>query len=780
MTAGAGGSVTIDLQAAQSPHYRGRGIARYASDFTEAVVDLRPELIRQVLLNPRFPAIDRLDRLVGRVPVRHEPDWPVGGGIFHVMSPFELDVPIGEIWPREASRSGAQLVVTVYDAIPEVFPDVYLEDPGLRRRYRARRELVRAADHVLAISDSSAADAVRLFGIPEQRVTCVGASTSSSFRFPQDRMAAAARAREVIPGLVDPYIVYNGAVEPRKNMEALVEAFAGAGDEIRSGWQLVLVCGLRPSERNHFEVRARELGIDGRLVLTGFVPDATLEVLYQGCDLMVFPSLYEGFGLPIAEALACGAPVIASNTSSMPELVAPGATFDPASVGDISVAINRALTDARWREELLAWTAKPRPGWDEVAARSVDVYERLLALPSGTRRWRRRPRVAMVTPWPPQRTGVADYSKRLVEAMAVDIDVDLFLDGDAADEPAGQAYNTAAQLLDGDRAIGGYDAVLLSLGNSEFHAGALKLLRENPGRFDVLAHDVRLAYLYVHGLSRGAVPEGFEAAARRTYPSIPDATRFEGNLLHVADEAGLYFAREVVALARRVLTTSEFAASVARLDAHPHDASRVEVWPYAYPQAVERDPRLREEGLVCTFGVIHHLKAPDLLLRAVHLLAARGTEIRLAFVGPVSVALREDIGSLAGELGIATRVEVTGDVPDDAYEDWLQRADVAVQLRKRSNGETSGAVADCLAHGIPAVVTDLGPQAELPEFVAKVPPGVRPDQLASVIAALLEAAKNPDLGERSLEFVRSNGFDRAARQLWQLLPELGTIASGRR
>ena len=766
--------MTIDLQAAQSPHYRDRGIARYSCDFTEALAASRPDLVHQVLLNPRLPAIERLDRLVGTVPVLTEPQWQ-SGGIFHLISPYELDTPIGELWPRAASRHGVRLVVTVYDLIPEVLPHIYLQAPGLRRRYRARHQLVRAADHVLTISDSASADVVRYLGIPEDRVTSIGAGVTPGFTPPADRAAAAADTRKAVPGLTDPYVVYNGAIEPRKNVEALVEAFAQAPPDVRSRWQLVIVCSLKPNQRNHLEVLARRLGIEGRLVLAGYVPDATLRLLYQGCDLMMFPSLYEGYGLPIAEALACGAAVIASGTSSMQELVAPSATFDPSSIDSMAGALSRALTDQALRAELHAWAHRPIQTWSDVAAKAAAVYEKVLAMPGAARhRWRSTPRVAMVTPWPPQRTGVADYSRRLVEAMRPDFDVDVLVDGDL---PAGEALpepavGRAKDFQSRDAANGGYDAVVLSLGNSEFHAGALKLMRENPGRFDVLAHDVRLADLYAHGLSRGAVPEGFEAAARDAYPTAPGSVSFDGDVLEAAGSAGLYMIRDVISRARSVLTTSDFAAAVARADAAEGTSDRVGVWSWAYPPAVERDPRRREDGLLCTFGVIHHSKEPAVLVRALDMLRRRHAAVRLAFVGPVSDELRAEMVALASDLGIGDLVVLTGYVSDKEYEQWLQRAAVAVQLRRRSNGETSAAIADCLAHGIPTIVSDLGPQGELPNFVAKVPPGSGPDAVAAQIEFLLDEGSTREASQRSLEFVRANGFERAAARLWQLVPEL--------
>lgn len=759
-----GGLVTLDLQAAQSPQYQERGIARYALDYTRAITAAAPEIFGQVLLNPRLPDIGGLGPIREKVPVNTEADWRAGGGIFHALSPFELGVPVRQLWPREASRAGMRLVVTLYDLIPELFPEVYLQNPGQRRRYRARRELVRAADHVVTLSRSAADDAVNLLGVPEERLTVVGAAPAETFKPADDLDKTRAQVRRQFPGLSDRYLVYNGAVEPRKNMETLLEAFAALPAELRRGWQLVLVCRLKPSERNHFEVRAQQLQVGSQLLLTGFVPDEQLVSLYQTAELVVFPSLYEGYGLPVAEAMACGAAVIASCTSSLPELVAPKATFDPRSRAAITQALNHALVDDSFREELRRWAREHPHTWDAVASAGLRVYENLLALPgSAASRWRSRPMIAFVSPLRPARSGVADYTERLVAGFEGTADVHVFADGD---ETPGNTPK-AKVLPPRDKAVGGYEAKVLVLGNSEFHAGALKLLRVNREDAVVHAHDATLAGLYLHGEARGAVPEGVPAVVTALYPYLEQ----QGDTKTALEEAeghGALMDREIVALARQVLATSVEAAEMFRQDCDPADKSKVAVWDFAYPAPVERDPHEVEVGLICSFGLINPLKAPDAIVRSFAEINKRDAGSRLAFVGPISEDLKSQLGELAESIGVGDRTTFTGNVSDAEYKSWLRRASVALQLRVASNGETSAAVADCLAYGIPVVVTALGPQASLPEFVPKVDPGVLPAELAKVVHTLLsDESGRLEFAARSKEFVSGHSFEQAARWLLQ-------------
>ena len=254
-----------------------------------------------------------------------------------------------------------------------------------------------------------------------------------------------------------------------------------------------MCCPLRPLERNHLLHRADQLGIAESVCLTGFVDDDTLLLLHQGSDLFVFPSLYEGYGLPVAEALACGAPVLAADASSLPEIVGPEALFDPSDPEPIAAAIERGLTDEGLRSRLLAASGRAPTSWAEVATATMDVYSLVLdgALPPPGGLARRpaqaRRRLAFAGPLPPDGGPVADWNLQLLEALAgrADLDVEAFADRPAyADRklrpisaPSGVPVHPLASLEAVEGVRGSFDNVVYSLADDEHHTGCLAALR---------------------------------------------------------------------------------------------------------------------------------------------------------------------------------------------------------------------------------------------------------------------------------------------------------------
>ena len=586
--------ILFDLQATQSVDQRHRGIPRYVADLAFAIEETAPEAIESYLLNPdlAIPPAHVADRLArtGKLRRLEDVDWE-RASLLHIASPLEMSQPGHRLLPPAARTAGLPWVVTFYDLIPHLMPEAYLEDPGLRRRYRARLHLVRNAAGVLTLSESSRVDVIEHLGLNPDRVFVVGAGTSTSFVPPPSRAAAAAEAAKAVPGLRNPYVFYIGSYEKRKNLEPLLEAWSLVPEAVRNRWQLALCCPLKPLERNHLRHRAAGLGITESVCLTGFVTDETLLLLHQGTDLFVFPSTYEGYGLPVAEALACGAPVLASNTSSLPEIVGPEALFDPTDPARMAAAIERGLTDSAFRRQLSAAAGRPPSTWAEVASDTVAAYDRILGQTSAPLRRTRRPprrRLAVAGAFPPDGGAKAGWNRDLLEALShrADLEIHAFADRPVAAEravrklhaPPGVAIHPLAALEPVEGSGGRFDEVVFLLADDECHTGALAALRKRRDGV-VVAHDAYLSELYLHAHRSGALPERIGGVVRAGYGELV-AAGFDADRPLDREEArrlGILFCRDVLAHCRRLLVTRPVDATLADLDALPANRAKIQL-----------------------------------------------------------------------------------------------------------------------------------------------------------------------------------------------------------
>jgi glycosyltransferase involved in cell wall biosynthesis len=786
------GPVVLDLQALQSPDFRGRGIARYAYELAVALERGHPQLTGRYLLNPDLPPPGDLGPLLssGKVAYAGTPEAVVPGArVLHVLSPFELGVPIDRVWPRWAHERGMRVCATVYDLIPLEHHHPYLDDVRQRVAYLGRLEVLRAADALLTISPATSRSLVNNLGIDARKLHMVGAGTARRFTPAESPDEARLMAQASVPGLEPPFVLYPAGSDGRKNVEALIVAFARLPEALRSTRQLVVVGQLPAPMANHFRHVAATEGIGDRLLCTGHVAEETMLRLYQATELLCFPSLIEGYGLPVAEAMACGAVVIVSDVDPLRELVAPKARFDPSDPAAISAAIVRALCDEEFREASLEHARTQLTTWADVADRTAAVYEALLARPG--RPWRRhRRRVAFVSPFPPLACGIANYSFRLVEELAAlgDLDIDCFADGldrssAPASAPSGLPVYDARGLLKVEAATAGYDEVLYVLGNGEFHTAALASLRQRRGI--VLAHEVRLSGLYRFAAdSSAAVPGGLAGTIRKIYgPLLPEGLAASGEVTTAeAESYGLLMAREVIGLADRFLVTSEAAARLARVEAGPALATRVGVVGFATEMIRSRGASCSGAAgiapgarVIASFGIVDPIKQPHKLLHSFAGLVTDHPDLVLGLVGPVSNELACDLERLGESLGLAGRLFITGRVEAEVYLDWLERADLAVQLRASFSGEASAAAGDCLACGVPMIVSDVGWMGELPDdVVRKVPVDATATELEDACRQLLgDPAARETLGERARDYAGAHSFEAAARALLDFLDATG-------
>ena len=278
-------------------------------------------------------------------------------------------------------------VVTIHDLGYEHFPESH---PPMHRRYLRLSTLwsALAATHLIAVSTVTRNDLVRSYRVPPEKISVVHHGVSSRFRPVDDRAAQA--VAQACYGITPPYFLYVGTIQPRKNLVRLIEAFARIvnggltiGDRsdpdspLPSVHRPLLVLGgKRGWLTEDIERRASELGVADRVRFTGYIADQDLPALLSGALAFVFPSLYEGFGMPVLEAMACGTPVLTSSTSSLPEIAGDAALLvDPTDTAALATALARLADDTALRADLqqrgLARAA--RFTWERCAQETLEV-----------------------------------------------------------------------------------------------------------------------------------------------------------------------------------------------------------------------------------------------------------------------------------------------------------------------------------------------------------------------------------------------------------------------
>ncbi len=416
--------IVIDMQGAQT-RSRFRGIGRYSTALTRAIIQNAGEHEIWIILNGRFHDSIRNIRNMFKdlIPENHIIVFDVPPSVSHENP--------SNVWRRRATEliresfieelkpdvvyitslfEGAYLcdaalsigtlnvhiptAVTLYDLIPLLDQKNYLTSSWIRQWYMNKVENLKQADLLLSISEHSRQEAIDTLNFEGERVVTISTAHTDNFRlYPHDEVAEQTLFARY--NITRPYIMYNGALDPRKNLDRLLLAFSLLPTELRHRHQLVFVGKVGKVDQQRLVRLAQKIDIHEHFVLTGHVSDEDLVALFSHCTLFVFPSLHEGFGLPALEAMACGAPTIGSNVTSIPEVIGRAdALFDPTNPEDIATKIIKALTDPDFRQSLRqhALVQASKFSWDRCAKRAITALEQLYdknhsSLPSQPSAW---------------------------------------------------------------------------------------------------------------------------------------------------------------------------------------------------------------------------------------------------------------------------------------------------------------------------------------------------------------------------------------------------------
>ncbi len=756
----------FDLLGVQNRDHGERGIARYTLHLALALERQAPGLVDEYWVHAHLPIPGSLEPLIrtGRVKrktVLERATAPSPAGLYLAGSMFELGEPLDHVVPPWARGAGWRSMAILYDLIPLRFADWYLTEPVTRFQYMTRMDATTSLDHLLSISQATANDATELLGVPQEKMTVIGAGADRRFRPPTEPLPNIVRQlQESIPDLEDNYVLFPSGIEPRKNIDGMLEAYAGLPQALRDKHQLVLVCRVNEHEWTILEQQAKDLGIQGRLVITGFVPDQALVQLYQAATLVVFPAIYEGFGLPVLEGMRCGAPVICSDSSSLKEIqLDQTALFDPNDVSDIAATMERFLADPAERQRLV--DAEPSKfSWDLAATLTAEQARTMLPQP-GQPSPKQLPTLALVSPLPPEASGIATYAHRFLAHLAKHFRVTVFTGPDGLEDseslPAGVNASDIEFFDTMEQANGRFHHVLYFLGNSHFHVEGYELLKRRGG--SVLLHDVRLTGL--HNEIQRLAPERLINGSVGTTLAHMYPHRFQIQLeeravipADVADRFGVFMTKEVTDAADEVFVHSRFAADLLELDTgqRPRVLFDIPMIPEPAPETSNRSATQ-----VCSFGLVDPAKMPERIIDAMIEVNKTSPDIELIFIGGLTSSYQRDLEARASAGSNGLQVTFTGHADEATYDRYLHSATVAVQLRSLSNGESSATLAENMAVGTPLVITNIGAQAELPDEIAiKVDPDVSGTELAE---AILSIVTDPD---------RAKALSEAGRQRAQL------------
>jgi glycosyltransferase involved in cell wall biosynthesis len=644
----------------------------------------------------------------------------------------------------------ASRAAILYDFIPYIFQEQFLNaNPGFRRIYFDQLHSLEQFDILLAISESTRQDAIRLFNLNPEKIVNISSATSPQFKI---KNYSSIQAQSILHryGILKPFILFSANVEYHKNINGALEAFLELPEDILTSHQIVLT---RAGDETALRQKIRSLGLsDDTLVITGHIPDEHLIALYNLCKLFFYPSLYEGFGLPVLEAMACGAPVIASNNSSLPEIVGwEDAMFDASDKQAVGSALYHAITDDAFRKELIvrgqqrvklfSWERTARQAWDAIEAMGTNRKHAEYNVPSNLAQPLKR--IAFVSPLPPQKSGISDYSAELLPYLAKHFQIDLFVEPglDITDSYLRSSFGVFPWTELGTRKDD-YETVVYQFGNSSFHSHMFALEQQFPGV--VVLHDFYLGHLMAHIWA----PKGLLAKKMDENHGLRGVIEYwqKGN----ESVWDLPVNWRVLRDAKEVIVHSKFHIELLR----QHWGGGWKPTPTIIPQLHSSPPPIQagqrlairaklgvsdDKFLFCAFGLLTPEKYNLLTIQAFKKAHdVLGSDVLLFFVGDfVSQQHKLEIEELLAELNLQDHVFITGHISREKYDDYLISTDVAVQLRSKSRGETSRAVLDCMAYGVATIVNAHATFDDYSEEdVVKLPDLLSVDELAQAMIQL--------------------------------------------
>ena len=637
--------------------------------------------------------------------------------VFYITSPFESSyINYEKEWFLDT-----KVVSTVYDIIPYVLKEFYLSDKKTKKWYMKCVENIRWNDKNLVISKSVKDDMIKYLDFQEDKIDVIYGAVDYQYK----EIEVNPQIKESIFNkfsIKDKFIMCTGGDDDRKNIVALIDAYSRMPKTLVKEYQLVIVCKLSPESENKYNKIIKNKNLINRVVLTNFVSTQELIYLYNLATIMAFPSIYEGFGLPVVEAWACGTPVLTSNNSSLGEIAGDGAIIvDPYNISDISRGLVEALSVVdledllnRGKERLKLFQ------WDKVAdlaIQSINSMAHELVDKEITNK-----RIAFFTPLPPIQSGISDYSVDIIMELSKYLEIDVFVDdGYSPGKIEGvQIYNHK----DFNKRSNNYVDVIYQIGNSEYHLYMYEYIKKT--KCTVVLHDYNMHGVFQYiALSKGKnnmklyseiIQSDYTQAETEDYikklsnGSVPlqiNEMELNGYIINFANRI-IVHSRD----SKEKLLKKNIQRDVKLINSYAKIESLTS------SNAAKKKLKIKENDIImASFGHIHQTKRPIPILEAFSKICNEFQDIKYIFVGKLDSSIETEFNNFIEEHNLHGKVMVTGYTELDTFADYIDAADLCFNLRYPYNGETSGSLMRILGKGKCVVVNDIGSFGEIPDEV---------------------------------------------------------------
>lgn len=737
-----------------------RGLGRYTQQQLRAVLDDDPGNEYVVICEPGADTslVDPAIRAAPNTSVRRvPPSVSVGAGdregrlrrgeafqrwvlelgvdVFHATTPFYPSEPF------LATFDACPMVATFYDLIPLLYPTHYFLGEADREMYARSLSLVRRADRLIAISAASGQEAVSRLGVAADRIDVAYPALDPCFdvlgeKETGDILAGLARR---VP-LPERFVLSVSFPHHAKNLDTLLAAFARLPPEVRMGHPLVLCCTLSRAGQVIWAM-ADALGIGDDVVVTGPVSDPELVALYNAATFVVHPSRYEGFGLPVVEAMRCGTPVITTTSSSLPEAGGDAAVLvDPDDVQGLADAMLELHDDPGRGDEMVRRGLAHSAAFDlhSLARATLDTYRKAVSgAPDGGGR---RPRIAVWGPVPPDGDGAGDITGDLVAGLRDRCLVEVFVDDGVVPslEVLGLEPVLHHSAYDRRNAAARFDMTVYQVGESPLYAYERGPMHDHPGLVLVYSsswsHALHAAFAARGELDRFyaelADLEGHQAVDElRALKEEPDGWPVAGPSDHDFWASHPMLGPVVDASLVQVVHSSDLAADLKERYA----TAAVRTVPLGVADPLAAHPSVdavaakaglgyRAETFVVGVPASTPLPDVELCVRAVAELGAEPVGVvLLALDGLQGEGEHEGINRLAASLGVDS--DLTRPGAGEEPTNRLIACDAVVVLGRGSTRSMVTALR-ALAAGKPLVVSSTAPWSFYPEDVCRrLPPG---------------------------------------------------------